>query len=1040
MSQYRNDNRAGRPAPQRRAPAPARRSGGSRRPPQGGRGSGGALPRGIGIAAGAMALLLVLALLFQHFGGGSTGGTVSASSSITGNVIEGSPIRITEIMSSNASALSDEDGDWPDWIELKNVSDKPVSLAGKLLSDSVTKDKFFPLPDVTLEAGSHIVIFASGKSRNTAGANIHTGFKLSSSGETLYLLDDMSNLLDMVEIPALGSNYSYARDLTTNTWSVTDKYTPGYPNEDQYYEQLSAQRIATDSALKINEICASNQTTLADEDGEYSDWIEIYNSGSTAIDLTGYGLSDRSGKPMKWTFPSVTIEPGAYIVVFASSKSRTTGANLHTNFSLGSEKSEVLLTAPNGTILDMVTYDLIPHDSTYGRNEAGEWQVYAQGTPGYANTQQAMAIFEQALSARNDTGLFIEEAMASNTQETESNPYSYDWLELHNRSGQTLDISGWGVSDNPSNPRKWQFPDGTSIEAGGRMIVYASGLDKKSTGDDGHYHTNFKLSHSGETLTLCKPDGLIVDRLPMDLQYADVSFGRVSDQAGFFYLTNPTPGNSNSGSTAYGKVKDVTFSVEGGIKSDTVTLEMSCDDPGAAIYYTTDCSDPTSASTPYTGPISIGQTTVVRAVAVRDGYMDSFVRSATYLYGVSHTMPIISIVTDPDNLFDYNTGIMEMGPNALEEFPYGSRNKGANFWMDWEYPAGFEYFDANGQQVIQQNMGISLVGQYSRAEDQKAIGLYARSRYGNDTFDFNPFPTLNFTQYHALVIRASGQDGKYTRLRDAVLTSLAEGTGVVYQAARPVAVYLNGQYWGHYNLRERINKWFIAQHEGITDETQIDNIDIIKGNSRVISGSYDSFKEILEFVESHSLEDADNLQWVADRVDIENYLTYVAMEMLVANTDTGNVKFYRVPGGKWKWVYFDLDWASFDMKYNYVQRYLNEKGHGVQRMFNNRLIMGLLENDSVRDQFLTIMANLMKGNFSNANIRAKVEEYKTLIEPEMAAQFDKWGSSHEKWEKYINTFVSNITGNKKTLIEDLQDYFDLSSSEMTAYFGEVDMS
>ena len=169
----------------------------------------------------------------------------------------------------------------------------------------------------------------------------------------------------------------------------------------------------------------------------------------------------------------------------------------------------------------------------------------------------------------------------------------------------------------------------------------------------------------------------------------------------------------------------------------------------------------------------------MRAVAVRDGYMDSFIRSATYLYGVSHTMPVISIVTDPDNLFDYNTGIMEMGPNAEEEFPYGSRNTGANFWMDWEYMAGFEYFDVDGQQVLQQNIGIALVGQYSRAEDQKAIGLYARPRYGTATFDFNPFPDLNFSQYHALVVRASGQDGKYTRLRDAVLTSLAEGTGVM---------------------------------------------------------------------------------------------------------------------------------------------------------------------------------------------------------------------------------------------------------------------
>ena len=342
--------------------------------------------------------------------------------------------------------------------------------------------------------------------------------------------------------------------------------------------------------------------------------------------------------------------------------------------------------------------------------------------------------------------------------------------------------------------------------------------------------------------------------------------------------------------------------------------------------------------------------------------------------------------------------------------------------------------------MLSQNIGIALVGQYSRAEDQKSIGLYARSRYGDSTFDFNPFPQLNFSQYHAMVVRASGQDCKYTRLRDAVLTSLAEGTGVLYQSATPVVVYLNGDYWGHSNLRERINKWFIAQHEGVTDEEQIDQIDIIKGNTRVLNGSFASFQEILDFVGEHSLKDEENLRWVDERVDIENYLNYVAMEMLVANTDTGNIKFYRVPGGKWKWIFYDLDWASFDMSYDYVNRYLNDTGHGVRKMFNNTLIRGLLANAQVRDRFLTILADLMKGNFSNSNIEARVAEYKALIDPEMDAQFEKWGSSREKWEKYINTFISNIKSNKKTLIEDLGSYFNRSSSELSAYFGEVDMN
>ena len=226
----------------------------------------------------------MLAIAFQYLGIG-TGETVAASSNITGNVIEGSPIRITEVMTSNSSALADEDGDYVDWIEIKNITDQPVSLAVICSATRSPNTRSSVLPAVTVPAGSYMVIYASGKSRGGDGQNIHTSFKLSSSGETLYLLDDMSNILDLVDIPALGSNYSYARDLTTNTWTVTDKYTPGYPNEEQYFEQILASRVAADSALIINEICASNKTIIADEDGEYVDWIELYNSGSEAINL-----------------------------------------------------------------------------------------------------------------------------------------------------------------------------------------------------------------------------------------------------------------------------------------------------------------------------------------------------------------------------------------------------------------------------------------------------------------------------------------------------------------------------------------------------------------------------------------------------------------------------------------------------------------------------------------------------------------------------------------------------------------------------------
>ena len=123
----------------------------------------------------------------------------------------------------------------------------------------------------------------------------------------------------------------------------------------------------------------------------------------------------------------------------------------------------------------------------------------------------------------------------------------------------------------------------------------------------------------------------------------------------------------------------------------------------------------------------------------------------------------------------------------------------------------------------------------------------------------------------------------------------------------------------------------------------------------------------------------------------------------------GNIKFYQVPGGKWKWIYFDLDWASFTLKYNYVKRWLNDEGHGVSRAFNNRLLMALLENANVRDQFLTTVATLMKTNFSNSAFDEKLNAYRALIEPLMPAQFEKWGSSMNSWQNSLNSLAASFS-------------------------------
>ena len=974
-------------------------------------------------------LILVVAIALSLTGFSAEGKSALSELDIS-DLKAGSPIRISEVASSNAGSFASPWGEFCDWIELENVSGSAQSLSGLMLADELAADKLYPLPNVVLEPGECALVYATGAGISEAGQPLQAPFRLSSAGETLYLITDTHELYDYVELPALDADTSYACDLQSGEWSVTADITPGVDNASFYAAPSLA--LASDSPIVISEAQPSNRATLLDADGDASDWIEVYNGGDTAVSLSGWGLSDSTARPLKWTFPDVTLEPGEYMVVFASGKNRRSG-ELHTSFALSSDGGAALLADPQGGIVSLLNYGEARTDASYAPSGSGAEELLVP-TPGSANTSEAALNALKARIQANPTGVMIQEVLCSNSVDTTENPNGSDYIELYNAGGSAVDLSGMGLSDNPRNPRKWQFPEGASLGSGEYLVVYCNGTGEKTS--TGYYDTSFRLSSAGCTVTLSLPDGTIVDECAMGRQYSDIAYGRTAE-GGFAYM-EATPGTANSALSYAGRVDDVRMSVSGGLMSEAISLELASSE-GAAIYYTTDCSTPTTSSTLYTGPIAISSTTVVRAAAFRDGYLSSYVTTQSYFYGLDHQLPVVSLVSDDKYLFDWNTGLLVMGPNAFEEEPYGRNGKGANFWMGWEYPANVEYFDESGASQASERIGIKIIGQDSRAQEQKGIAMYARSKYGNTALNFNPFEQLDFTSYRALTLRPSGEDAPYTHLRDATLTSLAAGTNAMYQAAAPCVLYINGQCWGVYNLRERINKYYVAQHEGITDSATIDNIDLIKGDTNTLNGSISDYKELLAFVSDNSLKDEDNLRYLTDRIDLDNYLDYVLCEILVGNTDSGNIKYYQSPeaGVKWKWIFFDLDWAMYTMDINYFQRYLNSTGHGVRSVFDNSLIRALLQNDSVRDRFLRRMAELMQGSFAPQNILDTIEAYKSRIYYDMQYQFAKWGGSYERWERYVGKLESNVGLYAANALSGVKEFFDLSSAEMTEYFGQI---
>ena len=995
-----------------------------------------------------------------------------------------SPFLITEVMSDNASVIQDSYERYADWFEVTNVSGDSASLEGWKVARDTDTTKFIEFPNVTLKSGQAVIIYCTNVLENKAGYEFHAPFKLSSAGCMLILYDTDGRAMQSINVPDLRANSAYA--YIDGVWQVTAEATPGRANTHESYVSLREKRTVNSSPIMITELMGKNTCYAPDENGEFVDWIEIYNSSSQTVSLMNYALSDSEENLRKWVFPNISIGPGQYMLIYCSGYDRTDPAGkLHTNFRLSTEKECAILTDAQGNIIDFVEYDLLKADQSYTRLSDGSWDLNKAPTPGLANTSESAALISAQFAARNSSGVFINEVMASTTTELEKNAPSYDWMELRNNTNQTVDLSGYGLSDDSAKPRKWQFPNGTTIAPGGYLPIYLSGRGTDSTEPSSPpYHTTFRLSATeGETVVFSDPDGHVLDLCYLGTQYSDVSYGRLgtSIDSGFVYLSQATPGRDNVG-TGYAEYMDApSFSQAGGLypAGQVIQLTLKCE-PGATIYYTLDSSEPdpnelnghtytvdpefasqVSGETRtyrYTGPITIDRTTVVRAITAKNGQLSSRIETQTYFIGVSHTMDIVSLVVDPEDLwsYEYMVGLYVKGPNASSKSPYGSPDKGANFWSTKEKEANVELYSPSGDTILSQNCGVRLHGQYSRTEAQKSFKLIARSRYGTKRFYADLFPNRDYTEYQSFLLRTSGQDWTKTRMRDSILSSLAEDIRVknqdpssplyqpdthpvMYQDTALSVVYINGEYWGQYNLRERINTFSICQWEG-WDESVKDSIDLQKANDTVMQGTKEAWTSVKDWYTKNGIRTEENLAYIEEKVDVWNYLNWCAVQIYTGNTDLLNCKKYRceLTDGKWRWILFDFDWA-FTTDTNSINRWLHvggvDKTDKSSAPLDNSLFLALLENNKCKDYFWTLLAEMLANEWSTESMVSRMQTRYYELDPEMDQHLRRWGLSRSDFDSAVKSFVGYAQKRPGRLLYFLSNK--LGKADFEHYFGEL---
>ncbi len=630
-----------------------------------------------------------------------------------------------------------------------------------------------------------------------------------------------------------------------------------------------------------------------------------------------------------------------------------------------------------------------------------------------------------AWAARGD--VVISEVMASNGYF--ENGHAWDWVELYNNGGETADLSGWYFSDSAKNPLKWQFPKGTKLKKGKYLTIWCTGEEQANPGSGSVFYTPFAISSSGEKLVLSDAAGQEVQRLELPSQFGCVSYGLPEGGGEYGYLEHPTRGARNDREAFSGRTATPALKTPGGFYGGSVTAEAEAP-AGAVVRYTTNGNTPTAKDKifPEDG-LKITKTTALRIRAFQEGRVSSETVSATYFIDDDPLTPIVSLISDDQYLFSKKTGILTKGTGSVPNYSRG-----------WEYPVNVEYFTLEGECQVNQMGTFTCSGHSARVNAQKSIALYARKAWGTDRFYFNPFPTRDYTNYKSLLLRAANSDAYATRLRDIVASSLAEGQGILYQDHVVIQVYINGEYYGHYNLREKINKYFIAQYEGVTEEQEIDSIDLLArtGTDEFLqNGDNADWLALCDFCKKKDLNDLDNLRYVEERLDVESLFTHAAYEIILGNVDFTNVRVYRVPGGKWKMLLFDVEacWRGLDK--TPLEYYIKPVGAKIQG-FRHEPLNALLAVPSGRERFLRRVAELLEEVFRWDRAEAVFDEAIRQLEPILPRHIARWKNMKlTNWRKNIHAIKYYARVRPKKIPSLLQKAMKLTKEEMDLYFGKT---
>lgn len=912
-----------------------------------------------------------------------------------GKVNEDPTLRISEVLVENMVGLSDEKGRFCDVVELYNSGDAPVFLGGYCLSDSAENRFRFRLPARMLQPDAYVLIYCDGENYIGENGEIHAGFGL--SREDALCLTDSNGCYTTLRLQFPGADMSMALDGDGNY--TASALSLGYANTEEGIAAFYASRVEQSADLVVSELLLSFSDVPYQ--GGLWDVVEIWNRSNRSVDTAGWYLSD--GKdPYSYALPKQTLAPDERLVIRCS---RT-----ETGFSLSRGESLYLIT-PGGKWASQLLCDGLQLGESIQLIESGDTYTCGGVSLGYENTAAGIEAYEMSALPQ---GLRISEVMSANTSYIKgAYGKTWDWIELYNAGTESVNLQDYTFSTDSEELGAHPLPEKT-LKPGEYCVILLS--DKNDSYPSGYLRLPVNLSSSGEAVYLSK-SGTIIDGVVIPALLTDISYGRSRGDGRFLCLSTPTPGQKNTGGAEVSAAPE-TLTEQGIYEQSEVVVTLS---GKGKVYYTTDSTVPTENSIPYTGPIRLTSTTVIRAVSIEPGKLASQTLDLTYVINEGHQLPVVSLVTEPDNLWSDEKGICAMGYGASPEFPH----KGANFWQDWERPITVSLLEEDDV-AFSQAAGISIHGAYSRALSLKGFAIAFRDSYGKGCLDYPLFGEDGLQQFESFVLRASGQDVFKSRMRDVLMTSLVgEYTTVAVQDYKPVVLYINGEFWGVYYIREKARESYVAGHYNV-DQKDV----LLTGANGVDTPEY---MDVLYYAHEQDLSQPEHYEYVTSRVDIENYMDYIIAEIYIANPDNGNIRYFKTANGKWTWIMYDTDYGFSSAGQNTLYEHLNPAGTGSGDNFSTKMINGLLKNPGFKEQFIRRIAWQINTIWTEENVNARIDELESAIAHDMIRDCAKREKNYSHWQSYVASLRTFAPARNEQLPKLVQQYFNLTDAQMREY-------